>query len=294
MIEEKIAYITLDLENDWYVEGGDQYRTLEYVDEFIELIDRVDVPVTLFTVGKLFEERPDDVEKLEEGLQSEFHLHSYAHDPEMKDGFRTDLLKGMDAYASFFGEEPVGYRAPLGKIAPGMLRTLEREGFTFDSSVFPSYRPGAYNNLSAPTNPYSPEATDELVEFPVSVCPRIRIPLSQSYLKLLGRPYRWYVKSIPLPDQLVFVSHLHDFFDTPAFARRGQPTRAIQQRNIADSKRIFVDFIDHLKESGYAFDTLSGENARVSEGPDGVAASLDSHSSAKRRTESGGTELDAR
>jgi len=254
---QKTACITLDLESDWFVDEPERtYITVEYLSEYIELIQSVDVPVSVFVVGQLLEERPDVVERLNAELDTEFHLHSYGHDPEMPDGFRTDLRDGIEAFESFFGYRPPGYRAPLGKITDQQLTILDREGFDFDSSIFPSYRPGAYNNLSAPIEPYRPANTGQLVEFPIGVVPYLRIPAAQSYLKLGGRPYFHLLDLVDPPDPLVFVSHLHDFFDTAANEYRSQPMKAIQQRNLKESASLFRTLIQRLADSGYQFSTV--------------------------------------
>ena len=253
----KTACITLDLESDWFVdEPGRTYQTVEYLDEYIELIQSVDVPVSVFVVGRLLEERPDVVERLDTALDAEFHLHSYAHDPEMSRGFRSDLREGIEAFESFFGHRPQGYRAPLGKISAENLVTLDEEGLAFDSSIFPSYRPGAYNNLDAPTHPYRPAGTDGLVEFPIGVLPYVRIPTAQSYLKLGGQAYIRLLELLEPPDPLVFLSHLHDFIDTPANEYRSQPMKAIQQRNLTESASLFQELVQQLTAMGYRFRTI--------------------------------------
>ena len=253
----KTACITLDLESDWFVdEPGRTYQTVEYLDAYIELIQSVDVPVTVFVVGRLLEERPDVVERLDAALDCEFHLHSYAHDPEMSRGFRSDLREGIEAFESFFGHRPQGYRAPLGKISAENLVTLDEEGLAFDSSIFPSYRPGAYNNLDAPTHPYRPAGTDGLVEFPIGVLPYVRIPTAQSYLKLGGQAYIRLLELLEPPDPLVFLSHLHDFIDTPANEYRSQPMKAIQQRNLTESASLFQELVQQLTAMGYRFRTI--------------------------------------
>lgn len=254
---QKTACITLDLESDWFVdEPGRSYTTVEYLSEYIELIQSVDVPVSVFVVGRLLEERPDVVERLRTELDTEFHLHSYAHDPEMTDGFQRDLRDGIEAFESFFGQPPRGYRAPLGKISDQQLGTLDREGFEFDSSIFPSYRPGTYNNLDAPTEPYRPVDTDRLVELPVGVIPYLRIPAAQSYVKLGGQSYVRLLDMFHPPDPFVFLSHLHDFFGTEANEHRSQPMRAIQQRNLEESTTLFRSVIQRLTGLGYDFSTV--------------------------------------
>lgn len=254
---QKTACITLDLESDWFVdEPGRTYITVEYLSEYIELIQSVGVPVSVFVVGRLLEERPEVVDRLRTELDTEFHLHSYAHDPEMQDGFRTDLRDGVGAFESFFGRRPQGYRAPLGKITDTQLTTLDREGFEFDSSIFPSYRPGTYNNLSAPTEPYRPDNTEQLVELPVGVVPYLRLPTAQSYLKLGGQSYVRLLDMLDPPDPLVFVSHLHDFIETPANEYRSQPMKTIQKRNLKQSATLFRTLIRRLIALGYQFTTI--------------------------------------
>ena len=253
----KTACITLDLESDWFVdEPGRTYLTVEFLSEYIELIRELDVPVSVFVVGRLLEERPDVVERLRTELDVEFHLHSYGHDPEMPHGFRTDLRRGTEAFEAFFGRKPQGYRAPLGKLTASQLTTLDTEGFAFDSSIFPSYRPGTYNNLTAPLEPYRPDNTEQLVELPIGVVPYLRVPTAQSYLKLGGQPYLRLLDLVDLPDPLVFVSHLHDFFETEAIGYRSQPMKAIQQRNLDQSTTLFAALIDRLTRLGYRFTTV--------------------------------------
>ena len=253
----KTACITLDLESDWFVDGPQRsYITVEYLDTYIELIQSVDVPVSVFVVGRLLEERPDIIERLDAAVDCEFHLHSYAHDPEMTGGFRSDLREGIAAFESCFGHRPRGYRAPLGKISPQQIATLDDEGFAFDSSIFPSYRPGIYNNLDAPTEPYRPAGTDQLVEFPIGVLPYLRVPTAQSYLKLGGRGYLRLLEQLDPPEPLVFLSHLHDFIDTPANEHRSQPMKAIQQRNLTESATLFRELIQRLTAKGYRFRTV--------------------------------------
>jgi len=240
----KTACITLDLESDWFVDKpGQSYYTVEYLPKYIEMIQELDVPVSIFVVGRFLEESPHAVEALRSELDSEFHLHSYGHDPEMSQGFNSDLRQGIEAFKTFFGSSPDGYRAPLGRITDQQLVTLDRQGFTFDSSIYPSYRPGAYNNLTAPTEPYQPHNTDTIVELPIGVIPYLRIPAAQSYLKLFGQSYLRLFDMVELPDPLIYVTHLHDFFETEANEYRTQPMKAIQKRNLRTSTDLFESVI---------------------------------------------------
>ncbi|MDG5761558.1 polysaccharide deacetylase family protein [Natronococcus sp. A-GB1] len=258
MSDDPLACLTLDLENDWYFDDPEyDHLTFEYIDDYIEEMQRLDVPVTFFVVGKTIERYPEVIDKLDTELDSEFHLHSYQHDTSKSYDFRTEIRKGKEAFASHFGSEPTGYRAPQGNIAPAEFAILEDEGFDFDSSIFPSFRPGVYSNLDKPLAPYCPEGTDELVEVPIAATPGTRILVCQSYLKLLGRPYLTYLKYAPLPDPLVFNTHLQDFYETDSHDRLSQPKQSIMKRNLDGSLELFADAVERLRSRGYEFGTMT-------------------------------------
>jgi peptidoglycan/xylan/chitin deacetylase (PgdA/CDA1 family) len=257
-INGKFACVTLDLENDWYLEEpGYDHLTFEYIDQYVDLITDLDLPVSVFVVGNTLESYPEGVETIQESIDSEFHLHSFSHDLTKSYDFLNEIEHGIASFESFFGRRPRGYRAPQGNITPEEVRHLDEAGFEFDSSVFPSYRPGIYNNLAAPIRPYRPPGTDQLIEYPIGAVPKIRIPLSQSYLKLLGRPYLWALKRLPLPDMLVFDSHLQDFFRTASHDRLDIPIRQIHKRNLSNSIELFRKLVRVLRDRGYEFMTLS-------------------------------------
>lgn len=256
--EEKLACVTLDLENDWYFdEEGYDHLTFEYINDYIKLIKNLEVPVTFFAVGRTIERFPGVIDKLDSELECEFHLHSYQHDTSKSYDFREEIQNGKEAFESHFGYEPRGYRAPQGNIDPDEFEILEDEGFVFDSSVFPSYRPGVYSNLDAPLTPYQPAPAEDLTEIPIGATPRTRIPICLSYLKLLGWPYQTYLERTRLPDPLIFNTHLQDFFHTASHEQLEQPKRAIMKHNLDRSVDLFSQFITHLRSRGYAFGTMT-------------------------------------
>lgn len=263
---DPLACITLDLENDWqFDEPGFDHLTFEYLDEYIAVISDLNIPISIFVVGKTLERYPDAVERLRSNLDVEFHLHSYHHDMSKSVDFEADLSRGIDAFESFFGTTPNGYRAPQGNIESDELAVLDARGFDFDSSIFPSYRPGLFNNLDAPLHPYRLDGLSHLVEIPFAAVPRLRIPVAQSYLKLLGEPFLRYVKWADLPEILVFDSHLQDFFETASHDNLEAPLRWIHKRNLDRSIDIFREMVQHLRTAGYTFTKMSAVHDRVRE-----------------------------
>lgn len=256
--EGKTACITLDLENNWKFESANlQYLVLDYLDEYIELIQSLDVPVTVFVVGQLLEERPDAVWQLDAELDVEFHLHSYSHDMNGTADIEREIRDGIEAFETVFGRKPAGYRAPRFILNDGDLAALAEADFVFDSSVCPSYRPGVYNNLEKPMKPYVPDEAPDLLEIPISAHPRLRVPFSQSYLRLLRGPYLALIRRSRLPNPLVFDSHLHDFFHTRSHDQLEGIRRFLFKYNIDNSEDIFRQFVTLLRERGYQFQHLS-------------------------------------
>jgi len=209
---EKLVCLTLDLEQDY----GDlldepSYEGLEHIPELRSFFKEKDIPLTCFVQGSLFETHPTCIETLST-LDVEFELHSYSHPGPEEMDTELEIEKGKQAYQRFFGKDPMGYRAPLGVLNEKNYEILAANGFKFDSSIFPSLRPGTFNNLRKPTKPYFLNNL-KLVEFPLTVfTPIIRIPISLSYVKLLGKPYFYLLQSSNLPNLIIFSFHLHDLY----------------------------------------------------------------------------------
>lgn len=251
------ACITLDLENNWDFEDETlQYLVFDHLDEYVERMQSLDLPVTVFVVGEVLEDRPAAVRRLDRELDCEFHLHSHRHDMSGDADIEREIREGVRAFEAVFGRRPRGYRAPRLMVDDGDLAALSTAGFGFDSSICPSYRPGVYNHLGEPNEPYVPDEATDLLEIPISAHPLSRIPLSQSYLRLLRSPYLWLLERTELPDPLVFGSHLHDFFYTSAHAQLSSIRRLLFTRNIERSWDVFERFVEILRERGYTFRTL--------------------------------------
>jgi peptidoglycan/xylan/chitin deacetylase (PgdA/CDA1 family) len=262
--DSQLCCITLDLENDWYFDqNGYDHLTFDFLDQYIELINNLNIPVSVFVVGKTLERFPRKIEMIQSNVDAEFHLHSYNHDLSKSYDFLDEINNGISVFESHFGYQPRGYRAPQGNINSTEIQQLDEMGFEFDSSIFPSYRPGVYSNLDVPLSPYRPEGSERLVEYPIGALPKIRVPLSQSYLKLFGRPYLWVLKRIALPEILIFDSHLQDFYQTASHNQLDVPLRQIHQRNLGVSVELFQSLTRILRGKGYKFVKMSDIHDRI-------------------------------
>ena len=207
----KVACLTLDLEQDY----GDlldepSYKGLSCIDAVVSLFRERSIPLTCFVQGSLLETHPYAIEQLSE-LDIEFEVHSYSHPKPKEIDHELEISRGKEAFTKFFRKEPLAYRSPAGIVSEEMFALLPLYGFKFDSSVIPSLRPGGYfNSLDKPIMPYLLDNSNT-IEFPLTVFSKvIRLPVSLSYVKLLGKPYFHLLRIINLPSLIVFSFHLHD------------------------------------------------------------------------------------
>jgi hypothetical protein len=141
--------------------------------------------------------------------------HGYDHGPVRRVPTRTPLdnvVAGHEAYVRLFGHPPRGYRAPNGMIGSPELRKLAELGYLFDSSIFPTHFPGRFDWSKVPTTDFLWEEIG-LLECPISVTQRFRVPVGISYMQLIGwRVYRRLLSGGRWPEHLVVDLHLHDLF----------------------------------------------------------------------------------
>lgn len=256
--KRKLACFTLDLEPEHCdLVDGNHYRIFDGLSEFLRVVKNHKLALTVFAAGIVLKEKPEAAYRLAEG-NAEIELHSYSH---KRDAHGPDEIeRGMEAFNAAFGCRPRGYRAPLGIISRDEIDYLSRAGFLFDSSVFPSFFPGRYCNITGAVSPYIHEGT-QLLELPITVIPRIRFPMSLSYIQILGfRAFETLLSMFGLPDNVVIDFHLHDIFPSLAFNELSLKWRLIYSRcftrDRAGGLKDFERLAELLRARGYDFTTL--------------------------------------
>jgi peptidoglycan/xylan/chitin deacetylase (PgdA/CDA1 family) len=256
----RIACFTLDLEPDLY--SKDSHEVLLDSDRFGQIeafFARNQLKLTTFVGARMLEIGLPVREKLS-NIDTEFELHSYSHNAREPDT-EQEILRAKEAYLNYFGRSPRGYRAPNGDISCAGLEILHREGFLYDASVFPSWRPElGFNYGHLPTKPWIYAEFPRLVEIPFAVVPTIRIVVSFSFLKLFGLSfYRIMFSMFGLPEILVFDSHLHDFIPPESIRRlpRSDWRRSALMRNGNNTFYLLQGFVDFLRSKGYSFVSMN-------------------------------------
>jgi peptidoglycan/xylan/chitin deacetylase (PgdA/CDA1 family) len=265
-VAEPTTCITMDLEESFDVGSPTVERQVfDHLEDYIDRIQRWDIPVSMFVVGRTVEQYPEMIRRLDAALDVEFHLHSHTHDMSGEADIEGEICRGIDAFESVLGRRPVGYRAPRYLVTGPDLEALSAAGFEFDSSICPSYRPGVYDHLDKPREPFYPAVSPDLLELPISVHPQLRVPITQSFMRLLGTPFLKLLEYSTLPDLLIYNSHLHDYYRTDAHDMLPTVKKALFSRNMADSVDLFERFLTILEDHDYRFRTVSDVAATLSD-----------------------------
>ena len=130
------------------------------------VLDMPNIRSTLFTTAHFADQFPTEIKLLAE--KHEIASHTYYHS-----SFETkDLLNSRLRLEEITGKPVQGLRMPRMMSVP--VEDILSAGYTYDSSVHPTWIPGRYNNFHLPRTAYSENG---LKRIPASVSPLIRIPL---------------------------------------------------------------------------------------------------------------------
>ncbi|HEY9153449.1 MAG TPA: polysaccharide deacetylase family protein [Anaerolineales bacterium] len=259
----KIACITLDTEADFLDPTG-RIRLFEddaLFNRYIGIIKKYDVKVTSFLVTSLISKHGDSYRRLQKQIPVEFAIHSHMHDMQNPCS-RADIEESVRTFHLFAGHNPSGYRAPVGQITREGMQTLLDLGLRYDSSIYPSFRPGGmgYNNLHLPVEPFRVRhESQSIIEIPFATLHGLRLVFSLSYVKMFGwTTYDWLTKIFPPPNQMAVLAHPHDFYFHLLADQVTAGEKPLLLRNAKSAFELFEKMIIFLRAKGYEFEFLSG------------------------------------
>lgn len=249
----KSVCFTLDVEPDFAgLLDEDVYLGKKDLSELSRLIKLYNIKVTAFVTGKTLEDNPDMVDLLR-NLEAEVEQHSYSH-PVNHESKVEDIKKGLEVHERVIGKLPLGYRAPRGIISKNEVLYLNSRGIKYDASIFPTFFPRRFNRLSFPMYPFKIKGT-ELIEIPFSVVPIIRIPISLSYMQLLGyESFKFFFKLFGLPKILIYDFHTYELGKVSSYnlLRRFPKLGYYRaQRRYRNPSIVLEKFIKFILSSGY-------------------------------------------
>lgn len=250
------VYFTLDLECDFGTAlPRNTYEAVEHIETLATLLETTDTPLTCFLQTEVLTERPEAVERLRSSdVPVEFYPHSHTHSKRDQTSVRQEIQASTESYTEFFDHQPEGYRFPNGNIREIDYRHLESYGYQFDASIFPTWRPGHFENTDAPAVPTYMDEFD-LFELPFTILSSLApIPTGLSYCRLLGRPFTYSLTNFA-PSVIVFNFHVHDLV-TPATVTELPPLyRFVYSRN-NHGFSLLRELLEAFDKAGYTFDTL--------------------------------------
>jgi polysaccharide deacetylase family protein (PEP-CTERM system associated) len=232
--------LTIDVEDYFQVSGFDNIlarsdwdnlpsRIVASTDKILAALDRVGTRATFFVLGWVGDRHPQLVRTIraaghEIGCHGFWHRLIYQQTPEE---FRQDLRQARDVLQDLTGEKVVAYRAPSFSITRRSLWALDiliEEGFTIDSSIFPTVQ-DRYGLAGTPTQPHRiRRPAGEIWEFPLPIRKSLGFPMpvgGGGYFRLF--PYGWTRRALRTINDRgePFVSYLHPWEfdpDQPRFA----------------------------------------------------------------------------
>jgi peptidoglycan/xylan/chitin deacetylase (PgdA/CDA1 family) len=221
-----LASLSLDLDNQWaYMktngeagwESFPSYLDL-VVPRLLGLLDRHGLRITFFVVGQ-----DAALEKNRAALRAiaaaghEIANHSFHHEPWLHlyapERIEQEIAEAEAAIESATGVRPRGFRGPGFSLSRNVLETLQRRGYRYDASTFPTFigplarayfmlnakltaaekakRKSLYGTLGDGFRPLTPYAwtldNGELIELPVTTFPGVRAPFHLTYVMFLAR-----------------------------------------------------------------------------------------------------------
>jgi peptidoglycan-N-acetylglucosamine deacetylase len=253
---------------------------------FEELAAAQRIPLTLFVVGSDLT-RPESGTTLRRlALQGhELGNHTFDHHYDLSrrplEQIEAQIELANAAIAEHAGQRPTGFRAPGYVMSDTVYRAVHATGMAYSSSLFPcpSYyaaklavlatlrlagkasssivdRPGV---LSAPTGPYRVgepyyRAGTGVLELPIQVTPRLRLPFFGTVLTGLGPRLARRMASGLVGQELINLElHGVDLLDADDGLEDLAPHQVDLRLSLERKWSVLTEVIDVLRRAGYAF-----------------------------------------
>ena len=102
----------------------------------LNLLDKYRRKITFFVVSEIFDWHPDLIHRIKEhGHEIAYHTHTHRYIET-----KQDLVEEIERSKNFIEEfEPIGFRAPEGRILDEHLKILADYGFEYDSSSYANF-----------------------------------------------------------------------------------------------------------------------------------------------------------
>lgn len=213
----------------------------------LDILKEYNIKATFFCTVAFARNALDIMERIvQEG--HEVASHGYYHSTFKK----TDLLTSKEALEAMTGVPVKGFRmARMHFIEP---LDVHLAGYTYNSSINPTYLPGRYNYFRKPRTYF---AEHNVLQIPASVTPLCRIPLFWlTFRNIPFRLYMWLTKMTHWKDKYINIYfHPWEFMDI-ADKKYGLPVYIVNNSGNKMRER-FKAYLNMLMENGFDFCTFS-------------------------------------
>lgn len=213
----------------------------------LSLLKKKNIAATFFCTAYFAETHPQLIcRMIDDG--HEVASHGYFHSSFTE----VDLLDSRLKLEEITGLAVNGYR--MARMMPVSENAIFEAGYTYNSSLNPTFLPGRYNHLTALRTIHSKQ---NVLQVPASVTPWLRIPLFWlSAHHLPQKIYRWLaLRTLRHDGHLVIYFHPWEFC-----ALSEMPDLKLPYLITHHSGKTLIDrlsnFITYFQRKGYAFDRM--------------------------------------
>jgi peptidoglycan/xylan/chitin deacetylase (PgdA/CDA1 family) len=210
----------------------------------LKILADAGIKATFFCTANYAVNKPDIIKKIVDAGH-ELASHGYYHSD-----FKVEhLLQSKLKLEELSGAEVTGFR--MARMMPVDEKEIQKAGYTYNSSINPTFIPGRYNNFNKPRSWFFDEG---VLQIPASVSPLVRWPLFWlSFHNLPMSVIRWMAAAAHRKDgYLNLYFHPWEFTDLNQPEKYGFPGYVSKNSGEAFVKRI-TDFITWAKGKGYQF-----------------------------------------
>lgn len=213
------------------------------------LLSKHNIKATFFTTANFARHNKDLIKELDE-KGHEIACHGYEH----SDSYLIDLSKILLAkqeIEEIIGKSMIGFRAPRFEIKN--IPELSRFGFSYDSSIHPTFIPGRYINITANRKIHK---IGNIMEIPISTLPLFRLPIFWLAFKNLPFIYSKIFTKI----NALFSNYTMLYFHPWEFAdlSKIKVPRYIKKKHGKELLNLLEKYILFCKNQGYNFNTVRG------------------------------------
>ncbi|WP_336688992.1 MULTISPECIES: polysaccharide deacetylase family protein [unclassified Chryseobacterium] len=216
------------------------------VERILDILKKHHAKATFFSTVVFAENSKELIRRLlNEG--HELASHTWFH----SDFEEKHLKESKERLEELFSTQVTGLRMP--RMMPVSKNAVENAGYSYNSSINPTYLPGRYNNLKV-SRTYFNEG--KVVQIPASVSPNFRIPLF--WLSFHNFPLFFYKKLAS--DVLKKDKYLNIYFHPWEFAEIKDEAFKLPGFTVKNSGNDMIErfdeFVSWLKSKNHSFGTF--------------------------------------